>query len=78
MSDRNQINSVFVSTNMAPSASSIDQFHFGLECHNTFIVDFPSDLFLGDEFVPLVKLSMIRLMLSQPQSFHNYAPIVEI
>ena len=42
-----------------------------------FIVDLPSDFLLGDEFVSLVKASMRRLILSQPQSVHNFMSRVE-
>ena len=60
------------SPNMVPSVSSVAPIHFGVGCYRAFIIDYPSDLFLGDEFVPLVKSSNRIIISSQSQSTHNF------
>ena len=58
---------------MDPSLSSASPFRFGVGDHRTLIIDLPSDLLLGDDFVPLVKSLMRRLTQIQPQSVYNCA-----
>ena len=54
------------SPNIAPSASSVTPRHFGLLDYRAFIVEFLSNILLGDGFVSLMKLSMKRIISSHP------------
>ena len=47
---RYELKAVWASPNVPPSASNIITFQFVAGDHRDFIVDFPSDLFLGDKF----------------------------
>ena len=47
---------------MIPSTLNIAHFYFGIEDYRVFIVDIPIELFTGEEFVPIVKPSMRRLI----------------
>ena len=53
-------------------AASIAQFWFDVGNHRAFIIDFPIDMILGKEFIPICKLQICRLILVQPKSVENY------
>ena len=57
---------------MCPRATSIAPFHLGVGDHRIFVVDFPKDLIMGEDFILLCKQSMRRLVSYQPKAVSNY------
>ena len=47
---------------MYPSAASIALLNFGIGDYRAFAVDFSIEEILGDEFVPMSRVDMIRLI----------------
>ena len=72
ISGSKQIDGLWVTPNLLPSRASILPHYFGVEDHRAFILDFPSNLFLGEGFIPTARIEMRRLTSSQPQSVLNY------
>ena len=52
--------------------ASIALFHLGAGDYRVFIVDFPKELIMGEDFVPICKPSMRRLISYQPKALLNY------
>ena len=57
---------------MCPRSASIAPFHLREGDHRIFVVGFPKELIVGDDFIPLCKPSVRRLISCQPNAVSNY------
>ena len=51
---------------------SIIPYYFEVGDYWYFIVDFPVDIFIGEGFIPIIKVEIYHLTLSQPNIVKNY------
>ena len=65
---QHQINRVWISPRMRPSADITAPIHLGARDHRIFVVDFPKILIMGYGFVPSCKPSMRILISCQPRA----------
>ena len=63
---------MWVTLNLVPYSISITLFYFEVGNHRVFIVDFLYEVLLGNEFVPIVKPNIRRLISYQEIAVENY------
>ena len=57
---------------LVPCSVSIVPFYFRVGDHRAFIVDFPYEILLESNFIPMVKPEMRRLVSYQEKAMENY------
>ena len=67
-----QIDAMCVSPNINPTNLSILLHYFVVSNHRYFIIDFPMDSFIGDRFIPIVRLEIIHLTFSNKGATERY------
>ena len=59
---RYQIDTVWVTPNIIPSVASIVLLNFGVGNYRVFVIDFLTELILGNKFMLIYKVEMKRLI----------------